>query len=291
MSKREGRDMNSIELTANAKINLSLDIIGKRSDGYHNVKMIMQAIKLQDTVFLETSNNDIQIECNSCWVPSNNENIAFKAAELLKTNYNIKKGVKIRIIKNIPVAAGLAGGSADAAAVLRGMNNLFNLGISEEHLMELGKNIGADVPYCIMGGTMLAEGIGEILTPVRPLSGVNIILIKPKIGVSTAWVYKNLNLDKINVRPDTGLLLNAIETRDLDKLGRNMVNVLETVTIEKFSIINEAKKKLVELGAIGSMMSGSGPSVFGIFRDRISAEQAYNAVKSKKWECFLTETI
>lgn len=285
--------MVSIELKARAKINLSLDVIKKRGDGYHEVKMIMQTIDLHDEVSLERTDthNRIEVQCDSRWAPSNQENIAFKAAELLVNQYRIKDSVKITIKKKIPVAAGLAGGSSDAAAVLKGMNSLFSLGIGEEELMCMGKKIGADVPYCIKGGTVLAEGIGEILTGISPLPRLNIILIKPKAGVSTAWVYKNLDFDKIKSRPDTDKLIESIQGNKIGFLARNMKNVLETVTIEKYGVIREAKNRLLEAGADGSMMSGSGPTVFGIFRDKQRAENALRKIRSNSWKCILTHTI
>jgi 4-diphosphocytidyl-2-C-methyl-D-erythritol kinase len=282
--------MESIELQAKAKINLSLDVIGKRPDGYHDVKMIMQTIGLHDDILLEKTGEGIRIECNSPWVPTDSGNIAWKAAQLILSRCGIKNGVNIRIYKRIPVAAGLAGGSTDAAAVFKGLNILYSLNISEEELMGMGREIGADVPYCIKGGTMLSEGIGEILSPLERLEGVPIILVKPRIGVSTAWVYKNLQLEKVLIRPDTELLVKAIKERRIDILAGNMRNVLESVTMEKHSVIRDIKEKLVRFGAAGSMMSGSGPTVFGIFADRKSAEHAYGKLNKERWECYLTET-
>ena len=283
--------MDSIILNARAKVNLSLDVIRKRQDGYHDLRMIMQTVELHDSVLVEAIERGIEVGCDNLYVPSGTKNIAFKAAELIINRYGIKKGVRIKIQKRIPVAAGLAGGSSDAAAVLKGMNRLFALGIDEAELMLLGKSIGADVPYCIKGGTMLAEGIGEVLTGLPPLNGINIVLVKPGIGVSTAWVYKNLNLEEITKRPDTQMLINAIKENRIDLLARNMVNVLETVTLKEYSVIEDIKKRLVELGALGSMMSGSGPTVFGIYPDAQSAEKAINCLNNKGWECFLTKTI
>lgn len=285
--------MNSICIKARAKINLSLDVLRKREDGYHDVKMIMQSISLHDKVFLgQIEKKSIKISCDKKWVPSNSDNIAYKAAKLLMDKFDLQKGIDIKIIKNIPVAAGLAGGSADAAAVLKGMNELFSLNLEQEELMQLGKTIGADIPFCIKGGTMLAEGIGEVLTDIKPLNNVDIVLVKPKISVSTAWVYKNLNIDKITSRPDTDYLIRMIEKRDLQNLGNKMVNVLEAVTIKKHEIICEIKEKLVKLGALGSMMSGSGPTVFGIFENRLTAQKAYeNINRDDRWDCILTETF
>lgn len=282
--------MDSIEIKARAKINLSLDVLKKRPDGYHEVKMIMQTIDLCDRVIIDIVDGDIEVTSDSKWIPSGRDNIAYKAAKLIAEEFEISKGVSIKIEKKIPVAAGLAGGSSDAAAVLNGMNQLFSLGLGENELMLLGKQIGADVPYCIKGGTMLAEGIGEILTELKQMQEVNVVLVKPKIGVSTAWVYNNLELDKIMDRPDTDALIVAISNGRVDVLARDMRNVLETVTVGKYGIISEIKSKLVELGALGSMMSGSGPTVFGIFEDIATAQNAYEKIKCDRWECFLTKT-
>jgi 4-diphosphocytidyl-2-C-methyl-D-erythritol kinase len=283
--------MNSVKLIARGKINLSLDVLAKRPDNYHELKMIMQTIDICDTVTLESTKGGIEVSCNNRWVPCGPGNIAYKAAELLKSKYAINSGVRITIDKRIPVAAGLAGGSSDAAAVIKGMNLLFSLGLGDVELMDTGKVIGADVPYCIKGGTMLAEGIGEILTSLKPLGRVDIVLIKPKIGLSTAWVYKNLNISEIADRPDTGMLIQAISNSNVSTLAKNMKNVLETVSIRKHEIIKKAKERLLELGALGSMMSGSGPTVFGIFSDRPSAERAFNAAKDSMWKCYLTQTV
>lgn len=280
-----------MEIDANAKINLSLDVLRKREDGYHELRMIMQSVELHDTVVLEAGGEGIAVECDSRWVPNSRDNIACKAAALIMEKYGIKSGLKIRIIKRIPVAAGMAGGSADAAAVLKGLNSMFSIGLDMPGLMALGRKIGADVPYCIAGGTMLAEGIGELLTPLPPFKGVDLVILKPKIGVSTAWVYQNLDLGKPPDRPDTGLLTAAVGNGDIRTVAANMKNVLESVTIPRYGVVDEAKKRLVELGALGSMMSGSGPSVFGIFEDRDRAAAAARAASGdKRWDCCATYT-
>lgn len=283
--------MDSIELKARAKINLSLDVLGKRADGYHDVKMIMQTVGLHDRVFIESAREGINVACNSRWVPSGSGNIAYKAAQLLIDELKIKNGVRIRIDKRIPVAAGLGGGSSDAAAVLNGLNTMFALGLEQSELMELGRKIGADVPFCIRGGTMLAEGTGEVLTELPSFSGMNIVLVKPRIGVSTAWVYKNLDLNAIVSRPDTDTMIQALESKRPDILAANMVNVLETVTVKRHSIIHGIKERLKGLGALGSMMSGSGPTVFGLFGDFNTAANAYKVIRKHRWDCFLTYTV
>ncbi len=277
-----------ISLNAHAKINLSLDVLSRREDGYHNLQMIMQTIQLHDTVNVSEIQTGIEIQCQAPYVPNNSSNIAYKAAELLLGSYKINKGVRIVIDKKIPVAAGLAGGSSDAAAVLKGINTLFNLGIELSELMKIGKTIGADVPYCLLGGTALAEGIGEKLTPIKPLENIPLVLVKPKIGVSTAWVYKNLNLDNINNRPDTKELITAIEEGNIRFVAENMSNVLESVTAPRYSIIDKIKKDLTDKGAIGSMMSGSGPTVFGIFENSTTAQAAKKALNIKNCDVILT---
>ncbi len=279
-----------ISIKAHAKINLSLDVLNKREDGYHNLQMIMQTIQLYDTITIQKIPSGIEIKCAAKYVPNNSTNIAYKAAEAMINKYTLDSGVKIEINKKIPVAAGLAGGSTDAAAVIKGINTLFQLNISQNELMQIGKTIGADVPYCIMGGTALAEGIGEKLTPLTPFENIPILLIKPRIGVSTAWVYKSLNLGRIVEKPNTRMLISALDKKDIKFIGCNMRNVLESVTIPKYPVIERIKKTLVEEGAIGSMMSGSGPTVFGIFEDKEKAEVAYNKLKSSVNECILTYT-
>ena len=278
-----------LKINGYSKINLSLDVLSKREDGYHNLQMIMQSLELHDEITLERISSGIVIDCNAMYVPANSSNIAYKAAEMMIRENALSCGVKISIKKNIPVAAGLAGGSTDAAAVIKGMNSMLGLNKSQQELMMLGKTIGADVPYCIMGGTALAEGIGERLTKLKPLSNIPVILVKPRIGVSTAWVYGNLNISEIKDRPQTDRLIEAVNTQDIKFISKNMKNVLESVTIKKYSIINDIKERLVKLGASGSMMSGSGPTVFGIFEDKQMAESAFSSLKHSEHECILTQ--
>lgn len=283
-----------LEIPAHAKINLSLDVLSKRSDGYHELRTVMQTVELHDIVCLEAVDNEgLKLECDVRWVPLDERNTAWRAADLFMRRCNIKGGLKIRIKKRIPVAAGLAGGSTDAAAVLRGLNILFSTGLDYAELREMAKQIGADVPYCINGGTKLAEGIGERLTPLRDFKGVDIVLVKPGVSVSTPWVYGNFNLNEVEEgdRPDTTLLIKALEERDLKKVAEHMKNVLELVTIPRYSIVKDAKSRLTDLGAISSMMSGSGPTVFGIFPNRESAAEAFKILeKDSRWQCFLTST-
>ncbi|NLV37194.1 MAG: 4-(cytidine 5'-diphospho)-2-C-methyl-D-erythritol kinase [Clostridiaceae bacterium] len=283
-----------LEVPAHAKINLSLDVLNKRPDGYHDLRTIMQTVDLYDIIRLETIDSEgLELECDLDWLPLDERNTAWRAANLFVSRLKIRSGLKIKISKKIPVAAGLAGGSADAAAVLRGLNNLFSTGLDNTELGEMARQLGADVTYCISGGTKLAEGIGELLSPLPDFSGVDLVLVKPHVGVSTPWVYGNLKLDDItdDDRPDTTLLRRALAQRDLDKLAAHMKNVLELVTIPRYSIVKDAKSLLMDLGALGSMMSGSGPTVFGIFPNRSSAFTAFKALaEDSRWQCFLTNT-
>lgn len=259
--------MSSIELKSRAKINLSIDVLGKRDDGYHLVEMIMQTIDLYDIIKIKEINIDeININSNSLDIPLNENNIVYKAAKVLKNQFNIKNGVEIFIEKNIPVAAGMAGGSSNAAAVLVGLNKLWNLNLSEKRLQEIGLTLGADVPFCITGNAALAKGIGEELTNIKGLSeDIFILICKPNLFVSTKDVYEGLDLHNIKNRPDNKLLIECLKQGNINLLSKNMVNVLETVTSKMHVEIKEIEKIMLENNALGAMMSGSGPTVFGIF--------------------------
>jgi 4-diphosphocytidyl-2-C-methyl-D-erythritol kinase len=274
--------MNTIHLKARAKINLGLDVIGKREDGYHEVRMIMQSLKMYDELTISrTSQPGINIKTNRAYLPVNEDNLIYKAARLIMDNYNINDGVAVELEKFIPVSAGMAGGSTDAAATLVGMNQLFSLGIPKKKLMELGKTIGADIPFCIMRGTVLAEGIGEKLTRLDAVYSYPVLIAKPPINVSTRFVYENLKLEGIE-HPDIDGMLDAIKSEDMDGICRRLGNVLETVTIPKYPVINDIKQKMLEMGAKGSLMSGSGPTVFGIFDDYDAARKCADALWGKE---------
>jgi 4-diphosphocytidyl-2-C-methyl-D-erythritol kinase len=284
--------MDKLYIKAMGKINLSLDVVGKRPDGYHDLKMIMQTVELHDDIYISKADNGISVMCEHSLVPEGESNLAYKAAKALCEYTGQSLGVQISISKNIPVAAGMAGGSSDAAAVLKGMNQLFSLGLDINVLKEIGNKLGADVPYCLCGGTMLAEGTGNILTPLTEFSDVNLVLIKPKIEVSTAWVFKNYNNADVITRPDTDLLINALEHGNLRAVGENMANVLESVTIKTYPVIEEIKNDLLAYGALGSLMSGSGPTVFGVFDDFNNAQKAYLKMSENcQLDCYLTKTI
>ena len=283
--------MRGITLNANAKINLGLDVLGVREDGYHEVRMIMQSLELSDEIVLEKTEGEIVIRTDSTEIPSDQNNLCYKAAALMKREYGIEQGVTVTVTKRIPVAAGLAGGSADAAAVMTGMNDLFGLSLSKEQLMEQGVRIGADVPFCIMKGCALSEGIGEKLTGLKNLPKCGIILFTPKISVSTAAVYKKLDLLKALAHPDIDGMLEAIDSGDLKRLAGLMKNVLEQVTASEYGVISETEERFMENGALGAVMSGSGPTVFGIFGDRRSAEAAYETLRTQmpEGQLILTE--
>lgn len=260
---------------AYGKINLGLDVVRRLPNGYHEVKMIMQAVDLHDLIHMESLPQDeILIHSGSEKIPCDESNLAYKAAKRMKELFDIKQGVDITIEKNIPVAAGMAGGSTDCAAVLKGMKELFDLQLSLKELQEIGVKLGADVPYCLMGKTALSEGIGEVLTPLPTPPACVLLLAKPDIDVSTKYVYEHLQLDKLEKHPDIDGMVQAIKDQDLHGICDRMDNVLETVTGEKYAIVHEIEQKMEEFGAIKSIMSGSGPTVFGIFEDKEKAEKA-----------------
>ena len=270
--------MNSIELKSRAKINLSIDVLGKREDGYHLVEMIMQTIDLYDIIKIkELKCNEIIIKSNSSDIPLDENNIVYKAAKLIKETFNINKGIEIFIDKYIPIAAGMAGGSSNAAAVLVGLNKLWNLQLSEEELKSLGFKLGADVPFCIVGNAALAQGVGEELTYIKGLSkDVSILVCKPELFVSTKDVYGGLDLNNLKQRPNNKLLIEYLKDDNIEGVSNNMVNVLETVTSKMHEEINDIEKIMNENKALGSMMSGSGPTVFGIYKN------IEDALKGKK---------
>ena len=277
--------MDKIQLKALAKINLGLDVLRRREDGYHEVKMIMQTIGPHDDLEIrKTKTPGIQVKTNLYYLPTNENNLVYKAAKLLMDEFQIQDGVSIQLKKRIPVAAGMAGGSSDGAAVLWGINQMYGLGLSMQALMERGVRLGADVPYCIQRGTALAEGIGEKLSVLPPMPKCTILIAKPGISVSTKFVYENLHANdlKPEQHPDVDSMIEAMRQKDLGLLCSRMGNVLETVTIPAYPVINEIKRTMMDNGAIGSMMSGSGPTVFGIFDSPVAAKQAMKAVRAAK---------
>ena len=286
-----------LTLSANAKINLTLDILGTREDGYHEVAMIMQEISLHDTLSMGKINQGISltivIEGQQGTLPADESNLSWKAAALVQKEYNLQEGVEIHLTKRIPMAAGLAGGSADAAAVLKGMNHLFRLGMTEARLCELGARLGSDIPFCIMGGTMLATGRGEILTRLPSFPRLSVVLAKPPVGVSTAWAYKTYDAGYDGPHPDNEAMLEAIHGGDAHKAAGLLCNVLEGVTETEHPVIADYKRLMMEHGAMASMMSGSGPTVFGLVREKQQAWHLADTLKKYDGEAgvFVAETL
>ncbi|WP_312061138.1 4-(cytidine 5'-diphospho)-2-C-methyl-D-erythritol kinase [Anaerotignum sp.] len=275
--------MKDIRLRARAKINLTLDVTGKRDDGYHLIESIMQTVSLYDGIYMKRiQKNEIILKSNLSWLPTDNRNLAYRAAELMKAKFGIKEGVFIEIDKRIPVAAGLAGGSADCAAVLVGMNRLFDLGLSMKELESLAFLLGSDIPYCVQRGTVVSEGVGEILTPVKcPCPMCYVVLAKLPVSVSTATVYRGLDWQSVQDHPDTKGMIQAMAEADITKMGQLLGNVLETVTIPMHPKIAQLKEELVQLGAEGALMSGSGPTVFGLFKEEEIAKKAASTIRKK----------
>ena len=273
--------MDTIRLKARAKINLGLDVVRRREDGYHEVKMVMQMLRLYDQIDIEkTQESGIFVRSNLSFLPTDERNIAYKAAKVMIDQFGLEQGVIIRIEKHIPVAAGMAGGSTDCAAVLYGMNKLFGLRLNQKKLRELGVKLGADVPYCLMRQTALSEGIGEILTPISPLQDCPILIAKPSVSVSTRHVYEHLKLDEQTMHPDIDGIVTALADGDLYGVTDRMANVLETVTVPEHPVIDEIKKQMMASGAGNALMSGSGPTVFGIFDDEEKAKKACEDMKA-----------
>ncbi len=273
--------MNEIRLKALAKINLGLDVTGRREDGYHLVRMIMQTIHLFDSIHMEKiKESEIRLTTNIRFLPTNEHNIAYKAARLLMEEFEIGQGIHIDIKKCIPVSAGMAGGSTDAAAVLYGINQMYGLKLSNRQLAKRALALGADVPYCLMRGTVLAEGIGEKLTRLPAMPRCPVVIAKPGFSVSTKWVYENMSLDEQSVHPDIDQLVTDIRQQDLRKIALHMGNILEGVTIREYPVIAQIKENLAEHGALNAMMSGSGPTVFALFDDRVKAREAADALRT-----------
>lgn len=296
---RRKRYMEQLKINAYAKINLSLDVVRRRPDGYHDVKMIMQTVDLYDVITMEKAESGIHttVEMGKSFtaggmdaqadkvteeLPADESNLIYKAAKLIMDSKNMTDGVKIHLQKNIPIAAGMAGGSTDAAAVFRGMNQLFSLGMSTEEMKEMAVKIGADVPYCIEGGTQLSEGIGEILTPIKGIPDFYLLIAKPEISVSTKYVYENLHLEELSKHPDVDGMTEAIQNGELDGIVCRMENVLESVTVKQYPVIGEIREFMKEHGAENALMSGSGPTVFGIYKEKEKAEKAAELLEKEK---------
>ena len=286
--------MDTIRLKALAKINIGLDVLRRREDGYHDVKMIMQTVGIYDQICLNREKTPgIRVKTNLFYLPDSENNLVYKAAKLLMDEFSIEDGVSIDLNKYIPVAAGMAGGSSDAASVLYGMNKMFSLGLSQDELMRRGVKIGADVPYCIMRGTALAEGIGEILTPLPPMPACFVLVAKPGISVSTKFVYENLHANDLRPEqhPDIDAAIAGIRAGDLKATAQAMGNVLELVTAREYPVIEEIKNFMKKRGALNAMMSGSGPTVFGLFENKTTARNAFYQLRRTNLakQVYLTE--
>lgn len=290
-AKEEEKRMKEYTIKAYAKINLGLDVVGKLDNGYHEVRMVMQTVGIWDELRLERTESGILFTTDSPELPTGEENLAYRAAQLMLEHYKIPSGVRIHLRKSIPVAAGMAGGSTDAAAVMKGISCLFDLGCTLEELMELGVKLGADVPYCVMGGTALAEGIGEKLTALTAAPECHVLVARPDVHVSTKYVYEHLDGAGIKEHPDIDGIVKAIEEGSLQGILDRMGNVLESVTETAYPVIGVIKARMKELGAVNSLMSGSGPTVFGIFTDRNKAERAGERIREEQLaeQIFVTE--
>ena len=272
-----------MRLRALAKINLGLDILGKRPDGYHDVRMIMQTIQMYDVLDIRKKEEPgISLSVNVPYVPADERNLVYKAAKLLMDEFRIQEGVAIRLEKFIPIAAGMAGGSSDAAAAFVGLNRLFRLNLTEKELMERAVKIGADVPYCIMRGTALAEGIGEKLTRMEPLPPCYVLVGKPGVNVSTKMAYENLNLSEIASHPDIDGMIEDIRRKDLYSMAAKMSNVFEPGIVRQYPVIRQIRELMEGNGAVRAMMSGSGPTVFGIFDSKDQMERAAAVLRESR---------
>ncbi|CDB12379.1 4-diphosphocytidyl-2-C-methyl-D-erythritol kinase [Eubacterium sp. CAG:192] len=286
--------MDKLQLKAYGKINLGLDVIRKRPDGYHDLDMIMQMVDVYDDIIIEKkAGEEIVVKADAAVLSNGKDNLAYMAAKMLFDEFGIKSGVEITIHKRIPIAGGMAGGSSDCATTLIGINEMFNLGLSKQQLMERGVKLGADVPYCVLGGTAIARGIGEVLTPLPTPPQCHVIIAKPPISVSTAYVYGHIRPDEITKRPDIEQMTLAIKEQDLNKLSDLLYNVMEEVTVSEYPVIEKLKSIMLEKGALNSIMSGSGPTVFGLFDDREKAQAAMKALDSKELteQLYLTKFI
>lgn len=274
-----------------AKINLTLDVLEKREDGYHDISMIMQTVSLFDLIIIDKTESGIEISTNLRYLPCNEKNIAYKAADAFFKESGINGGVKIRIHKNIPVSAGLAGGSGNCAAALTAVNMLYGTPLSKDKLCAIGASLGADVPYCFDGSTQLAEGIGEILTPLPKMPDAYILLVKPNINVSTGTVYERIDSAPVINRPDTNAMIDALRAQSVAGIADNLCNVMEAVTEKMYPVIGGIKQKMILNGALGSVMSGSGPTVFGIFDDFEKAKASADSFSLQFRDVFLTRVL
>ncbi len=280
-----------VQLKARAKINLTLDVLSRRENGYHDVEMLMQQINLYDNVTVNMNRTgEIKLTCTDVFLPVDEKNIAFQAAKLMQEKFSIKEGFDIHIEKQIPIAAGLAGGSTDAAAVIKAINQLCELDLTTDKLQEIGFKLGADVPFCFLEGCALAKGLGEILEPVRGFEHAWMVLVKPSFGVSTKEVYTGLDLDAIKERPETAKMVEALKEQNKRVILSGLCNVLETVTLNLYPKVSEIKEILTSYGAEGILMSGSGPTVFGFFSSYERAKKAHKKLKKQYPQSYVVST-
>ena len=286
--------MKTLTEPAYAKINLSLDVLGRRADGYHDLKMVMQSVSLCDQVTMTLGETEqLTLSTNLGFLPVDEKNIAVMAARAFARHTGVTlDSLSIHIHKKIPVCAGTAGGSSDGAAVLRGLNRLYDTGLSLEQLAKIGEEVGSDVPYCVLGGTALAQGRGEVLTPLTPLSPCHIVMCKPGFPISTPELYHAIDGIRLRCRPDTAGLLEALERQDLRGVAQRMFNVFEqALPAKRRAVIEEIKNTLIQHGALGACMSGSGPTVFGIFQSEQGAESAARELEQTYAETFVVQPV
>lgn len=282
--------MEKIVVKAQAKVNLSLDVLGIREDGYHEMQMINHSIVLQDTLTFEHCNKGVTLTSNIQGIPLDEKNLVMIALRKLQKRFNVAKGIKIHLEKRIPHEAGLAGGSSDSAATLKGLNTLWKLGLNTQELLDIGVTIGADVPYCLVGGTALVEGIGEKITPLLPIKKLYVVVVKPDINISTPWAFRSLDQHAIKKRPDIYGVIRALELEDYTGLRHAMGNVFEEVILSEHPKIGEIKNGLMDQGALASIMTGSGSTVIGYYSEKASAKNAWEVFSKKYTTCFLSET-
>jgi len=285
--------MKEIEIDSYSKINLTLNILGKRRDGYHNIETIMQSINLADRIFIKGEKEGVKIKCSHPLVPVDTQSLTYRSAEKILNRYRIKKGVKIEIDKKIPLASGMAGGSANSASILVGINKLFALNLSNKDLREIGEELGMDVPFCIQNGTALAYHKGEKVTPLPPINPpLWIIIINPGFGIPTKWAYNNLDLGLIKREKNSTIaMLKALKEGGLEGIAKNLFNSFEGLVIKKYPEIGKIKDRLVEEGALGALMSGSGPTVFGIAQNKEEALRIYEKLKSEYKSIWVVHTV
>ncbi|WP_373481802.1 4-(cytidine 5'-diphospho)-2-C-methyl-D-erythritol kinase [Acetobacterium sp.] len=282
--------MNKVMLKARAKVNLSLDVIGVREDGYHEMKMINHSIDLNDVLTFESCDEGIILTSNENTIPLDERNLVIKAARKLHRQFNVKQGVKIYLEKRIPAQAGLAGGSSDAAATLKGLNVLWQLGLSQSELLAIGVTIGADVPYCLVGGTALVEGIGEKITPIKDLRKMAVLVVKPDIDIATPWAFKKLDDSTIEKHPDIAAIIELLEDERYDGLKETVGNVFEAIAFADYPEIEMIKKEMLAQGALAAIMTGSGSTVIGYYPDQQLAVRSWQQFKGKYTMCFFSKT-